>query len=102
MIHDPFDCQMLVELVTDWLEGELPEPTRDELELHVATCAGCIAYVEQMRATRAALERLESSTWSSRSPTPVRPAGSVPSSSRLTRSAIRAVDTAAGMHLAPV
>lgn len=60
MIHDPFDCQMLVELVTDWLEGELPEPTRDELELHVATCAGCIAYVEQMRATQAALERLES------------------------------------------
>ncbi len=60
MIHDPFDCQMLVELVTDWLEGELPEPTCDELELHVATCAGCIAYVEQMRTTRAALERLES------------------------------------------
>ena len=60
MIHDPFDCQMLVELVTDWLEGELPEPTRDELELHVATCAGCIAYVEQMRTTRNALERLES------------------------------------------
>ena len=60
MIHDPFDCQMLVELVTDWLEGELPEPTRDELELHVATCAGCIAYVEQMRTTQKALERLES------------------------------------------
>ena len=60
MIHDPFDCQMLVELVTDWLEGELPEPTRDELELHVATCAGCIAYVEQMRTTKTALERLES------------------------------------------
>ena len=60
MIHDPFDCEMLVELVTDWLEGELPEPTRDELELHVATCAGCIAYVEQMRATQSALERLES------------------------------------------
>ncbi|MEP7112843.1 MAG: zf-HC2 domain-containing protein [Ilumatobacteraceae bacterium] len=60
MIHDPFDCQMLVELVTDWLEGELAEPTREELELHVATCAGCIAYVEQMRVTRTALERLES------------------------------------------
>jgi len=60
MIHDPFDCQMLVELVTDWLEGELPEPTREELELHVATCAGCIAYVEQMRVTQTALERLES------------------------------------------
>ena len=60
MIHDPFDCQMLVELVTDWLEGELPEPTREELELHVATCAGCVAYVEQMRTTQTALERLES------------------------------------------
>jgi anti-sigma factor RsiW len=51
---------MLVELVTDWLEGELPEPTRAELELHVATCAGCIAYVEQMRSTQSALNRLES------------------------------------------
>jgi anti-sigma factor RsiW len=60
MIHDPFDCKMLVELVTEWLEGELPEPTRSELELHVATCAGCIAYIEQMRTTQAALARLES------------------------------------------
>ena len=60
MIHEAVDCQMLVELITDWLEGELPEPTRSELELHVATCAGCIAYVEQMRTTRAALGRLES------------------------------------------
>jgi hypothetical protein len=60
MIDDPFDCHMLVELVTDWLEGELPEPTRDELELHVLTCAGCVAYVEQMRLTQAALARLES------------------------------------------
>jgi anti-sigma factor RsiW len=60
MIHEAVDCQMLVELVTDWLEGDLPEPTRSELELHVATCAGCIAYVEQMRTTRAALDRLES------------------------------------------
>jgi anti-sigma factor RsiW len=59
MIHEAIDCQMLVELVTDWLEGELPEPTRSELELHVATCAGCIAYVEQMRATEAALQRLD-------------------------------------------
>jgi len=60
MIHDPFDCKMLVEVVTDWLQGALPEPTRDELELHLATCAGCLAYVEQMRATTAALSRLES------------------------------------------
>jgi anti-sigma factor RsiW len=59
MIHESMNCQMLVELVTDWLEGQLPEPTRSEVELHVATCAGCIAYVEQMRATVAALRQLE-------------------------------------------
>lgn len=60
MIHDAFDCQMLVELVTDWLEGGLPEDTREALELHVATCSGCLAYIEQMRATQAALGRLDS------------------------------------------
>jgi len=60
MIYEEVDCQMLVELVTDWLEGGLPEPTRAALELHVATCEGCVAYVEQMRATEAALHRLES------------------------------------------
>jgi len=59
MIHDPVDCEALVGLVTDWLEGDVDEPTRSDLELHVATCAGCIAYVEQMRLTRTALARLE-------------------------------------------
>jgi anti-sigma factor RsiW len=59
MIHETFDCEMLVELVTDWLEGVLAEPTRTDLELHIATCAGCIAYVEQMRATSSALARLD-------------------------------------------
>jgi anti-sigma factor RsiW len=59
MIHDAFDCQMLVELVTDWLEGALPDDTRQELELHVATCSGCLAYIEQIKDTQAALGRLD-------------------------------------------
>ena len=60
MIHDPFDCKKLVEVVTDWLDGALQEPTRSDLELHITTCPGCIAYIEQMRATQAALEQLGS------------------------------------------
>ncbi len=60
MIYESMNCQMLVELVTDWLEGQLPEPTRSEVELHVATCADCVVYVEQMRMTVATLGRLES------------------------------------------
>jgi anti-sigma factor RsiW len=59
MIHEAVDCQTLVELVTDWLEGQLPDPTRGEFELHVATCAGCIAYVEQMRLTTQVLNQLD-------------------------------------------
>lgn len=59
MIDEAVDCQTLVEVVTDWMEGELPPKTRVEIELHIATCAGCIAYVEQLRATRTALRRLD-------------------------------------------
>jgi anti-sigma factor RsiW len=60
MIHETVDCRTLVELVTEWLEGQLPDPTRSDFELHVATCAGCVAYVEQMRLTTLALSRLDS------------------------------------------
>ena len=38
-------CQELVELVTDYLEGALPEAERE--------CPGCTEYLEQMRATLA-------------------------------------------------
>lgn len=44
-------CQEVVELVTDYLEGELDDATRAELEAHLALCPGCDTYVEQMRQT---------------------------------------------------
>jgi anti-sigma factor RsiW len=44
-------CQEVVELVTDYLEGELDEATTTELEAHLALCPGCDAYLTQMRAT---------------------------------------------------
>ena len=44
-------CQQVVELVTDYLEGELDEATRTEMEAHLALCPGCDAYLTQMRAT---------------------------------------------------
>jgi anti-sigma factor RsiW len=44
-------CQEVVELVTDYLEGELDDATRTELEAHLALCPGCHTYVEQMRQT---------------------------------------------------
>ena len=44
-------CQTLVELVTDYLEGALPETERDRLEAHLAVCEGCTRYLEQIRLT---------------------------------------------------
>ena len=44
-------CQEVVELVTDYLEGTLDEPTRSEIEAHLALCPGCAEYLRQMRTT---------------------------------------------------
>jgi anti-sigma factor RsiW len=53
-VTDPvhqLSCQELVELVTDYLEGSLPEGERRRFDEHVDGCEGCRRYVEQMRAT---------------------------------------------------
>jgi anti-sigma factor RsiW len=44
-------CQELVELVTDYLEGDLDERDLRAFERHLEHCDGCSEYVEQLRAT---------------------------------------------------
>jgi anti-sigma factor RsiW len=44
-------CKEVVELVTDYLEGTLPEDVRLQMERHLAGCDGCTHYLEQMRQT---------------------------------------------------
>lgn len=44
-------CQELVELVTNYLEGAIPEADRIRLDEHIAGCDGCRDYVAQMRTT---------------------------------------------------
>ena len=46
-------CQELVELVSDYFDGVLAAEDRARFEAHVAECAGCDRYVEQMRVTLA-------------------------------------------------
>ena len=48
---EQLSCQEVVELVTDYLEGALPEDERRRFEDHLASCDGCRRYVEQMRTT---------------------------------------------------
>ena len=44
-------CKELVEIVTDYVEGVLSPSDARRLERHLAGCAGCTAYLDQMRQT---------------------------------------------------
>ena len=50
-MDDNMACKELVELVTDYLEGTLPDDVRMRFERHVSGCNGCTNYLEQMRQT---------------------------------------------------
>ena len=58
---DEMTCQEFVELVTDLIEGQLPEALSVETEGHLGECEGCAAYLEQMRQTIAGLRALAES-----------------------------------------
>ena len=52
-------CIELVELVTDYLEGNLDEADRARVEQHLAGCDACTAYIDQMRVTIAVTGKIE-------------------------------------------
>jgi anti-sigma factor RsiW len=51
-------CQEVVELVTDYLERALPPDDLARFEHHLTLCDGCVAYVDQIRMTVAAVGRI--------------------------------------------
>ena len=55
---DDLACTEEVELITDYLEGALPDAQRARLEVHLETCPGCTEYVEQMRTIAGSLGEL--------------------------------------------
>jgi anti-sigma factor RsiW len=44
-------CQEIVEIITDYLEGNLSRRDRRRFDHHIAGCEHCTAYLEQMRET---------------------------------------------------
>ena len=52
-------CQEVIELVTDYLERALPSEEASLFEQHINFCDGCEWYLDQMRATVAAVGRIE-------------------------------------------
>jgi anti-sigma factor RsiW len=50
-------CRQAVELMSDYLDGALPERDRVRLEAHLADCPHCSEYLAQLRVTLDALGR---------------------------------------------
>jgi anti-sigma factor RsiW len=50
-VIEDLTCREVVELVTAYLEGELPLDEATRVETHVAGCEGCETVVEEMRDT---------------------------------------------------
>jgi hypothetical protein len=57
-------CEDLVELVTDYLDGELDEDVAAKFEQHLAICPGCRTYVDQMAQTASLLGEIPADTLS--------------------------------------
>ena len=51
MSYEDLPCVDFVELVTDYLEGALPIEQVLIIEHHLAFCAPCVDYLDQIRAT---------------------------------------------------
>ena len=51
-------CRELVEVVNDYLEGEMAPAERLRFERHLDLCPHCLVHLEQMRETIAAVGRL--------------------------------------------
>lgn len=58
MTTPEMNCQELVELVTEYLEGTLSESDKARFQAHLKECDGCETYLEQMRLAIRALGRL--------------------------------------------
>jgi len=50
-MEEQMTCKELVELVTEYIEGTLPDDVRMRVEGHLTGCDGCTNYIEQMRQT---------------------------------------------------
>ncbi len=57
-----FDCEDLVEVVTDYLDDAMALPDRLRFEQHLLLCEGCSTFLEQLRTTIRLTGRLSAET----------------------------------------
>jgi hypothetical protein len=53
-----YTCKEIVELATEYVEGALTRSQMTQFELHLNFCEGCVAFVDQIRATATMAGRL--------------------------------------------
>lgn len=58
LLAKPLVCQEFVELITDYLEGNLSRRDRRRIDKHLRGCDGCDAYLESIRLTVRSLGEL--------------------------------------------
>jgi anti-sigma factor RsiW len=54
-------CRELVELLDDYVAGQLPPAQLEEFERHIAVCPMCVAYIDSYRKTIALARSLRES-----------------------------------------
>ncbi len=59
-------CQQIVELITDYFEGQMSWRTKRRFEQHIKACPWCSLYLEQMRVTIRSVGRLQEESLSPR------------------------------------
>lgn len=52
------ECRQIAELLTDYMEGRLPQATRELIDWHIDGCEPCVAFVNTFRSTLKAVRQL--------------------------------------------
>lgn len=51
MPHNPENCKAIFEVLSKYLDFELPPEACEEVEQHLAGCAPCVEFAESLRKT---------------------------------------------------
>lgn len=52
------ECRRIAELLGDYIDGTLPQATRELIDWHIESCQPCVAFVNTYRGTLQATRRL--------------------------------------------
>ena len=53
------ECRQIADLLSDYLDGSLPKPTRELLEWHIEGCGPCVAFINTYRGAVNAATKLK-------------------------------------------